>query len=50
MTGRTGELCQTAGPYKCNTQTSIVVLFKRGQKFPGDPVNGRDTSWTLVRE
>jgi hypothetical protein len=50
MTGRTGEACQTPGPYKCNSQTSIIVVFKRGQKFPGDPVNGRATSWSLVRQ
>jgi hypothetical protein len=50
MTGRTGEACQTAGPYRCNSMTSIVVVFKRGQRFPADPVNGRATSWTLQRQ
>jgi hypothetical protein len=47
-TGQTGGTCQTAGPYKSGRNASIVMFFKKGDKFPVDPVDGRATSWTMV--
>jgi hypothetical protein len=47
-TGTTGGTCQTSGPYKCARHTSIVVFFKKGDRFSADPVDGRSTTWSLV--
>jgi hypothetical protein len=45
--GKTGELCRVSGPYRSSRNTSIVVYFKRGDKFTADPVDGRATSWVM---
>lgn len=45
--GKTGELCRVSGPYKSSRNTSVVVFFKRGEKFIADPVDGRATSWVM---
>jgi hypothetical protein len=45
--GKTGGTCQTSGPYKSGT--SVTVYFKRGDKFPADPTNGKATTWTMVK-
>lgn len=47
-TGQTGGACQTSGPYKSGRNTSIVMFFKKGDKFPVDPADGRATSWIMV--
>jgi hypothetical protein len=47
-TGQTGGTCQTGGPYKSGRNTSIVVFFKKEDKFPVDPADGRATTWTMV--
>lgn len=46
-TGKTGATCTVSGPYKSSRNTSVVVFFKRGDKFSADPVDGRDTTWVL---
>lgn len=43
--GKTGGVCAVSGPYKC--VSSVVVFFKKGDKFPADPTNGKATTWTM---
>ena len=45
--GKTGGTCNVTGPYKSSRNTSIVVFFKRGDRFPADPVDGRSTTWVM---
>ena len=45
--GKTGGTCTVSGPYKSSRNTSIVVFFKRGDKFTADPVDGRSTIWVM---
>lgn len=45
--GKTGGTCEVSGPYKSTRNTSIVVFFKRGDKFSNDPVDGRATTWSM---
>jgi len=47
-TGQTGGTCQTSGPYRPSRNASIVVFFKKGDKFPADPVDGKSTTWTIT--
>jgi hypothetical protein len=47
-TGQTGGTCQVSGPYRPSRNTSIVVFFKKGDKFPADPVDGRSTTWMMT--
>lgn len=48
--GATGTVCQRSGPYKCNSHAEIVVIFKRGDRFPACPMNkGHNTTWSVVR-
>jgi len=49
--GKTGVTCQSSGPYKCASHTSIVVFFKQGEKFPNCPPGsntGHSTTWAMV--
>ncbi len=48
--GRTGQECQTSGPYRSDRNPTIIVYFKKGDKFTVDPVDGRDTTWSMVRD
>jgi hypothetical protein len=49
--GGSGAVCQASGPYKCNGHTEVVVVFKRGDRFPPCPMNGgHSTTWSIVRE
>ena len=50
VTVQTGGTCQVSGPYRASRHTDIVILFKQGDKFPVDPIDGRSTSWTLTRQ
>lgn len=45
--GKTGGVCAVSGPYKSTRNPSVVVFFKRGDKFTPDPTDGRDTGWTM---
>jgi hypothetical protein len=45
--GKTGVVCTTSGPYKSTRNTSIVVFFKKGDKFTNDPVDGKATTWSM---
>ena len=45
--GKTGSTCVVSGPYKSSRNTSIVVFFKRGDRFSADPVDGRSTTWVM---
>jgi hypothetical protein len=50
--GRTGEICQKTGPYKCSTSPVVVVSMKKGNAFPRGPKDndpaGQITTWTLI--
>ena len=46
-TGKTGETCTVSGPYKSTRNPSIVVFFKKTDRFSVDPVDGRSTTWNL---
>ena len=50
--GRTGEICQKTGPYKCSTSPVVIVSVKKGAIFPSGPRTGtpstQSTTWTLV--
>jgi len=48
-TGKTGEVCQTSGPYYSGRNAKVTVFFKKGQRFPSD-TDGTATTWTLVSE
>jgi hypothetical protein len=48
--GKTGGICSVSGPYKSGGTTPVVIYFKRNDKFPVDPVSGRATTWTMVRQ
>ncbi|MFY9556395.1 MAG: hypothetical protein WAV20_09790 [Blastocatellia bacterium] len=43
--GTTGSICAVSGPYKCTS--SIVVFFKKGDKFTADPTTGKATTWRM---
>jgi len=45
--GTTGGICSVSGPYKSTRNTSIVVYYKRGDRFTVDPVDGRNTTWVM---
>lgn len=45
--GKTGATCNVSGPYKSTRNTSIVIFFKRGERFSADPVDGRSTTWVM---
>lgn len=53
-TGQTGSVVQTSGPYKCNSHTSTIVFFAKGEKFPACPnansTRGHTTSWSMVND
>jgi len=50
--GRTGEICQKTGPYKCTTSPSVIVTFKKGTQFSRAPKDndpaGQVTTWNFV--
>ena len=50
--GRTGEICQKTGPYKCSTSPVVVVSIRQGTPFPPGPRVGtpstQSTTWTMV--
>lgn len=48
--GKTGGVCSTSGPYKSTRNTSVIVYFKKGDKFSVDPVDGRSTTWSMVSQ
>lgn len=45
--GTTGATCTVSGPYKSSRNSSIVVFYKRGDRFGVDPVDGRNTTWVM---
>jgi len=45
--GKTGGTCTVSGPYKSTRNTSVVVFFKRGDRFSVDPTDGRSTTWAM---
>lgn len=45
--GTTGGTCNVSGPYKSSRNPSIVVYYKRGDRFAADPVDGRSTTWVM---
>lgn len=45
--GTTGGTCTVSGPYKSSRNTSVVVYYKKGDKFTADPVDGRSTTWVM---
>ena len=51
--GTTGGTCQVTGPYKCSSHGSIVIFFKRGQKFTACPSanssSGHNATWVMVQ-
>jgi hypothetical protein len=55
-TGQTGTTCATTGPYKCNTHSTVVVFFSKGDKFSNCPTSstggssatGHATTWSTV--
>lgn len=50
--GQSGTTCSTTGPYKCGTHTTVVVFFKKGEKFSNCPSSssstGHATTWSTV--
>jgi hypothetical protein len=50
--GRTGETCQSTGPYRCSTSPVVIVSVKKGAIFPLAPqsgsTTGQSTTWTFV--
>jgi hypothetical protein len=50
--GRTGEICQKTGPYKCSTSPVVIVPIKKGDTFPPGPqagsTTGVPTTWSFV--
>jgi len=50
--GRTGEICQKTGPYKCTTSPVVIVAMKKGGIFPPGPqagtTTGQPTNWQFV--
>lgn len=45
--GRSGETCRVAGPYRASSRTPLVVFFRVGDRFPND-AEARATRWTLL--
>ena len=35
--GRTGEICQKTGPYRCSTSPVVIVPIRKGTPFPAGP-------------
>jgi hypothetical protein len=50
--GRTGEICQKTGPYRCTTSPVVVITMKKGGTFPpgpsNTPPNTQPTTWNYV--
>jgi hypothetical protein len=50
--GRTGDICQSTGPYRCSTSPEVIVSVKKGASFPLAPqtgsTTGQSTTWTFV--
>lgn len=44
--GKTGATCNVSGPYK-SSRTTVVVFFKRGDRFSVDPTDGGNTLWVM---
>lgn len=49
VSGRSGEACRRAGPYRAESRTPLVVFFRVGARFPND-AEGRATRWTMVAD
>ena len=47
--GRTGTTCWQTGPYRSSRNARIIVVVRRGQRFPSD-TDGALTTWTLVNQ
>jgi hypothetical protein len=45
--GRSGETCRQAGPYRAESRTALVVFYRSGDRFLND-AEGRATRWTLL--
>ena len=43
--GTTGATVAVSGPYTCTS--SVVVFFKKGDKFTADPTTGKATTWKM---
>lgn len=47
VSGRSGEACRRAGPYRAASRTPLIVFFRAGERFPNDP-EGRSTTWSFL--
>lgn len=51
VSGATGTVCPQSAPYKCNTHVQLIVIVRKGEKFPMCPVDrGHSTVWSVVKE
>gem|GEM_PF-759168 len=51
ISGKTGEICEQSGVYKCTEHPTNEVPIPVGSKFPECKINdGHPTSWLLVRK
>jgi hypothetical protein len=51
ITGKTGEICQQSGLYKCSIHTQSIALSK-GEKFPPCKYRGgvHGANWHLTKK
>lgn len=49
MSGRTGEICQLSGVYKCSMHPNNTIPLARGNKFPPCSLGGgHSVTWVLI--
>ncbi|PZR06081.1 MAG: hypothetical protein DI539_24570 [Flavobacterium psychrophilum] len=50
MSGKTGEICQQSGVYKCSLHPTNEIPLSKGEKFPPcSKGGGHSATWILVR-
>jgi len=48
--GKTGEICQQSGVYRCSLHSDSEIALSKGNKFPPcNPYNNHGAIWILVR-
>jgi hypothetical protein len=48
VSGTTGSTCQKTGPYKSRSTPQVIVMMRRGARFPNG-ANNKATTWDLLK-
>lgn len=47
VSGSTGAVCSTSGPYTSERNAKVTVVVLKGQQFPPDS-DGKKTTWSMT--